>query len=163
MPITLIVEDGTRPTGANTYASAADADAYHADRSFTAWDDATDDEKATALIKATAYLNGLAWLGRKVAKRKLAWPRADMTMDGYAIGFDEIPDAVVDACCHMAGEIVGGADPYPVIEREIVEMTVGPIGTRWAPGSNPLPRYPAVESLLRGLIGSRGVIPLLRG
>ena len=33
----LIVEDGTLPAGANSFASVADADAYHAARLTTAW------------------------------------------------------------------------------------------------------------------------------
>lgn len=35
----LIVEDGTLPAGANSFASVADADAYHAARLTAAWTD----------------------------------------------------------------------------------------------------------------------------
>lgn len=157
MAITLTVEDGTRPPGANTYASIADADAYHADRGFAAWDDATDDEKATALIKATDYLNGLAWQGRKVAMRPMAWPREDVTVDGYCISRDEVPDAVVLGCCYMAGEFIGGADPLAAPDRALSSMKVGSVEMAWEQGSNAAPQYPALKSILRGLIGPDNV------
>lgn len=157
MPITLIVEDGSRPIGANTYASVADADTYHADRGFAAWADATDDEKATALIKATDYLNGLSWTGRKVAMRPMAWPRVDVEVDGYAVGSDEVPDAIVNACCYMAGEFVGGADPLAAQDRALSSMKVGSVEMAWEQGSNAAPQYPALKAILRGLIMSDNV------
>jgi len=163
MATTLTVEDGTRPTGANTYAAIATADAYHADRAFTAWDDATDDEKATALIKAADYLNGLAWNGRKVALRTMAWPRADMWMDGYAIATDDVPDEVVMACCYMAGEFIGGADPLAAQDRALSSMKVGPVEMAWEQGASQAPQYPALRSILRGLIGAQNVVRLVAG
>lgn len=161
MPITLTVEDGTRPTGANTYASVLTADAYHADRAFTAWDAATDDEKATALIRATDYLNGLAWNGRKVALRVMAWPRADMWMDGYPIATDDVPDEVVSACCYMAGEFIGGADPLAAQDRALSSMSVGSVSMTWERGSDQQPQYPALRSILRGLLESESSVRLV--
>jgi hypothetical protein len=163
MPITLIVEDGTRPANANTYASVATADAYHADRAFAAWDDATDDEKATALIKATDYLNGLAWNGRKVALRVMAWPRADMWMDGYAIDSTEIPDEVVLACCYMAGEFIGGADPLAAQDRALRAFAAGPVKLDFDTTTSLQPQYPALRSILRGLVGAQNVVRLVAG
>jgi len=163
MPITLIVEDGTRPANANTYAAIATADAYHADRAFTAWDDATADEKATALIKATDYINGLSWNGRKVAPRVMAWPRIDMWMDGYHVTSDEVPDAVVSATCYMAGEFINGADPLAAQDRALSSMKVGSVEMAWEQGSNAAPQYPALRSILRGLIGAQNVVRLVAG
>ena len=163
MAITLTVEDGTRPTGANTYAAIATADAYHADRAFAAWDDAADDEKATALIRATDYLNGLPWNGRKVALRVMAWPRVDMWLDGYSIDSTEIPDEVIMATCYMAGEFIGGADPLAAQDRALSSMKVGSVEMAWEQGSNAAPQYPALRSILRGLIGSQNVVRLVAG
>ena len=161
MAITLIVEDGSRPTGANTYAAVADADTYHADRGFTAWDDATDDEKATALIRATDYLNGLSWQGRKVAMRTMAWPRIDVVVDGYAVDSTVVPDEVVNATCYMAGEFVGGADPLAAQDRALSSMKVGSVEMAWEQGSNPTPQYPALKSILRGLLWADNVTRLV--
>ena len=61
----LVVEDGSGLSGANSYATAAQADTYASDRGLSAWtgDTAT---KEAALIRATDYLEATyreAWLG----------------------------------------------------------------------------------------------------
>ena len=162
MPITLTVEDGTRPTGANTYASLADANAYWADRGNATWATATDDEKASALIQATDYLNGLSWTGRKVAIRTMAWPRNDVEVDGYALGSDEIPEEVVQACCYMAGEIVGGATPLAAQDRALTKLTAGAVSMEWDAASSQAPQYPALKSILRGYIVASNIFRLVR-
>ena len=162
MPITLIVEDGTRPTGANTYASIADANAYWADRANEAWAAATDDEKSSALIQATDYLNGLSWTGRKVAIRTMAWPRADVEVDGYAVGSDEIPEEVVQACCYMAGEIISGATPLAATDRPLTKLTAGAVSMEWDATSSQAPQYPALKSILRGYIMAGNTFRLVR-
>ena len=66
----LIIEDGTMPEGANTYASVADADSYLAERSEN-WPSAPSDitpdaniaKKERALILAADWLNTLEWKG----------------------------------------------------------------------------------------------------
>lgn len=162
MPITLIVEDGTRPTGANTYASLADANAYWADRANDTWADATDDEKAAALIQATDYLNGLSWTGRKVAIRTMAWPRIDVEVDGRSVGSDEIPNEVVQACCYMAVEIIGGATPLAATDRPLTKLTAGAVSMEWDAASPQAPQYPAIKSILRGYILDQNTFRLVR-
>lgn len=162
MAITLIAEDGTRPAGANSYASVADADAYWADRASATWAAATDDEKAASLIQATDYLNGLSWTGRKVAIRAMAWPRIDVEVDGYVLGSDEIPDEVVQACCYMAGEIIGGADPLATTERPLTKLTAGAVSMEWDASSSQAPQYPAMKSILRGYILASNTFRLVR-
>lgn len=162
MPITLTVEDGTRTTGANTYAALADANAYWADRGNATWADATDDEKSSALIQATDYLNGLSWAGRKVAIRTMAWPRIDVEVDGYDVGSDEIPDEVVQACCYMAGEIIGGATPLAATDRPLTKLTAGAVSMEWDAASSQAPQYPALKSILRGYILASNTFRLVR-
>ena len=60
----LIVEDGTLPAGANSFASVADADAYHAARLTAAWtDELAEAQKEAALIRASDWLNRkVMWL-----------------------------------------------------------------------------------------------------
>lgn len=162
MPITLIVEDGTQPTGANTYASVADADAYWADRASATWAAATDDEKAAALIQATDYLNGLSWTGRKVAIRAMSWPRIDVEVDGYVLGSDEIPDEVVQATSYMAGEIIGGATPLAATDRPLTKLTAGAVSMEWGASSSQSPQYPALKSILRGYILASNTFRMVR-
>ena len=127
-------------------------------RGIDAWADATTEEKEAALIKAADYLNGMSWQGRKAASRVMAWPRADMVdADGYGISSGEIPEAVVDGCCYMAGEFIGGADPLAAQDRALSSMKLGSVEMAWEQGSNAAPQYPALRSILRGLIMSDSV------
>ena len=124
---------------ATTYATVAEADAYHTDRGLAFWAYATSEEKGVALLKATDYLEGLAWIG--------GTPSLD----------EEIDAKVVKACCYMAGEFIGGADPLAAQDRALSSMKVGSIEMAWEQGSNPAPQYPALKSILRGLIMSDSV------
>lgn len=124
---------------ATTYATVAEADAYHADRGLAFWADATSEEKGAALLKATDYLEGLAWI------------------DGVPSLDEEIDAKVIKACCYMAGEFVGGADPLAPQDRPLTELSVGSVGMKWGEGSNQAPQYPALKSILRGLIWSDNV------
>ena len=124
---------------ATTYATIADADTYHADRGLEFWADATDEERGAALLKATDYLEGMAWIN--------GVPSLD----------EEIDPKVVKACCYMAGEFIGGADPLAAQDRALSSMKVGSVEMAWEQGSNPAPQYPALKSILRGLIWSDNV------
>lgn len=159
----LIVEDGTRPTGSNCYIIVADADAYHLARSNAGWAAATTGAKEAAILEATTWLNGQAWKGRKVASRTMAWPRADVVDgDGWPIATDNVPEVVGMACAELAGEIVAGSDPLAVQDRAMSEMSVGPISISYEAGAAKAPSYPAVNSLLRGLVYGSGTIRMVR-
>lgn len=83
--MTIVVETGAIVAGANAYASLADLDTYHEDRSNTLWIDETDDTvKEAAMLRATAGMESLyreRWIGVKtnnsvtVVPQLLAWPR----------------------------------------------------------------------------------------
>jgi hypothetical protein len=123
MALTLIKEDGSIVTDANSYADVAECDAYHEGHLYaSAWTAASSTNKAAALVMATRVIdqsykfNGFK---RDVAQ-KLQWPRVrcpDPDQDVYirqgaffdpAQGnyFDEtkIPQILKDATCEMARE-----------------------------------------------------------
>lgn len=156
--MTLIVETGAGLPDADSYASVADADAYHAARGNAAWT-GTDAAKESALRRATDYLDRLNYAGtRASAAQALAWPRYDVMLDEYDIAADAVPARVVKAACELALRALssdllpdqGGAD----VTRE----TVGPVSVEYAPSpSGGRPRYGVVADLLRPLLvgGSR--------
>ena len=105
----LIVEDGTLPAGANSFASVADADAYHAARLTAAWtDELAEVQKEAALIRSSDWLNRkVMWNGRKASRsQRMAWPRSGVVTQDGEIAPDEIPAEVVEACCELAGFFV---------------------------------------------------------
>ena len=77
MAITLTVEDGTGLANANTYVALADADAYFANRINDTWLNGTDDQRSSALIQATQYLDSrYTFKGVPLTDTQaLQWPR----------------------------------------------------------------------------------------
>ena len=58
MALTLIKEDGTGRSDANSYADVADGDSYHDGHLYaSAWTGATADKKAAALVMATRLID----------------------------------------------------------------------------------------------------------
>ena len=113
--MTLIKEDGTGKVDANSYANAADGDAYHDGHLYaTAWtgETLTDQEKAlvmaTRLIDAEYQLNGV----KATDPQALQWPREECRdpdadgWDGGMVASDAVPKVVVDATCEMARELL---------------------------------------------------------
>ena len=127
----LIVEDGTMPTGANTYASISDADTYLSARGdswpVSASDIAPDpnmSSKEAALIRAADWLNGLDWKGEQVDPVwELAWPRSGVPLrkdfEGITqfISSDTVPLKVKRACIELAGMIYAGTDLFAPVEH----------------------------------------------
>lgn len=153
MPITLIVEDGTCPSGANTYASATTADSWAGMRGITSWAGATADQKAMALVRATDYLNGLNWVGKKIDDaRVFAWPR---------VGVAGVPAQVVEATCYLATQLnETGANPGAAQDRPFSSIQFGPISLDWEAGTTDGQTYPALGGILAGLLQSSTVSTL---
>ncbi len=112
----LVLEDGTGVELANTYALVATADTYHALYGNTAWEEADADQKATALVNATQYID-LRWSFVGVVTspadplttgQGLSWPRtaADSSnlvdCKGDEWGEDEVPTQIIEATLEYA-------------------------------------------------------------
>jgi len=146
----LVVEDGSGLSGANSYATAAQADTYASDRGLSAWtgDTAT---KEAALIRATDYLEATyreAWLGyRATQTQALSWPRTNVEVDLYPIPADEVPAAVRNATIEMAIRALTEdllADQTQRVKREKVDV----LEIEYADGSDATKRYPFVGRML---------------
>ena len=127
MALTLIKEDGTGKVDANSYASAADGDAYHDGHLYaTAWTGATLANKEKALVMATRLIDGeYQFNGCKGSdEQALHWPRercpdpdrfgsslvagvlrASFRGDSY-VPSDLVPTRVMQATCELARELI---------------------------------------------------------
>jgi hypothetical protein len=133
MALILIKEDGTGKVDANSYATVADANAYHDGHLYAmAWTAATDDQKAVALVMATRLIDAEFQFNgtRTAANQALQWPRAMcpepdnvhvpisvlLPIPYDYVQYDTVPKAVVQATCEMARELL------------IVDRTTAPAG-----------------------------------
>ena len=133
MALVLVKEDGTGKSTANSYASVADADAYHEGHLYPqAWAAATPEQKTAALVMASRVIdaeyqfNGV----KSSSNQALQWPRALcldpdsqsvritplLGMRGAYVPSNVVPRALVDAACEMARELL------------IVDRTAAPPG-----------------------------------
>jgi hypothetical protein len=177
MPISLIIEDGAMPTGANVYADIAYADGYLASRGVSAWADADDDTKLAALVRAADTLNSYRWKGITVAPgRIMAWPRKGMAYaEGTPVPDNIVPAQVANAQCELAGSILADeADPLAPVNTSqgaVVSEKVDVIAVSYAaPDTNAYSGktgYPAVDALLRPFLaggsGKFGIVEMERG
>lgn len=126
MPARLVIEDGTCPAGSNCYCGLEYAGKVIRDRGRTDWpsapesgDDPEGAAKAAALVRATDYLNGLHWYGRRISgNRLMAWPRVEsVDKDGYEVAEGSVPEAVRLACAYLAYLSYTEVDIQPILER----------------------------------------------
>ena len=158
----LIIETGAGLTDADSYASAAAADAYHAKRGNAAWAALVESEKESLLIKATEYMVGqyrARWKGRRrTATQALDWPRYDVELDDVHahLGSDIVPVEVQNACAILALQARSG-ELAPALKRTIKEKVIGPIKTVYADGAPEAVRYRAVDQLLKPFLCGSGL------
>ncbi len=113
MALTLIKEDGTGKVDANSYANAADGDAYHDGHLYaTAWTGATTGKKEAALVMATRLIDSQFQFdgGKLNEEQSLQWPREnchDPDADGGGtVASNVVPKLVIQATCEMARELI---------------------------------------------------------
>jgi len=118
---TLIVEDGTKPVGANSYVSLEAADAYHAAYGNLDWPgDESSEQKNQSLILATQsvdLLYGPRYLSFVYpdTHQSLLFPRAWFTdNNGIIVPENTIPVCLINAVCEVALMNLQGIDIIPV-------------------------------------------------
>jgi hypothetical protein len=150
---TIIVEDGTQVSGANSYVSAADFATYAADRGVTVT--GTD---AELLITAMDYLEQQNFKGNQLTSTQaLQWPRANVVIDGWYVAITAVPQLLVDAQCEVALGIDAGNNPLATVGRSTKQEVVGPISVTYMDGARDLPYLAAAENKLRKLLKQGGI------
>lgn len=169
----LIVEDGSGMSDAESYASVAEADAYHdAHGTPASWTAASTTTKEQALRKATDYLDehyALDWKGARAnTGQRLRWPRVGVfDSDGYnvpASGAESIPRRLKDATAILAvksiddGALLADVSSDGQITSET--KTVGPISLSYdyAAGKGQHKVYAMADALLADYLGSSSMI-----
>ncbi len=162
--MSIVVEDGTGKSNANSYISLADANTYHSDRANTSWASAADDARNAALIKAAQWLDGTyrnRWVGMKTDDdQSMCWPRYEAyDEDGYYIDSDSVPTRISYAQAEAALAIIDGTELSPALDRggRVKREQVGPISTEYFDGAPARTVLSAVLDLIRSYVSGPGL------
>lgn len=124
MALVLTVEDGTGLAGANSYATAAEGDAYHeAHVDSAAWTAATTANKEKALVHSTRVIESMVrnWVGsRKSGTQALSWPRTQAYLDGVQLSSSAVPQPVKNATIELA-RLLLGSDVTADLDQNLVK------------------------------------------
>lgn len=127
--MSIVIEDGSIVTGAKSYVSVADLQAYTSARNIIIAED-----ESALLLKAMDYLESFdgRFKGKRVSRdQPLSWPREGATIEGWEWGANEIPRQVLNAQISLCVEIAGGEDPrnpsqaaLPVVKEKVDTLEV---------------------------------------
>ena len=162
--MSLVVENGSGLSNAESYVFVVDCDAYHVAHGNTPTG-ITVTDKEIALRLATQYLEARyvgQWIGTRInSTMSLSWPRFNAEdPDGYWIESNIIPQRLKDATCELALRKIQGdtlvadiSEPGTVSAESV---TVGPISTStsYTGGKSQTKQYSIVDRLIGPLIES---------
>jgi hypothetical protein len=147
--MTIIVEDGSIVTGADSYVSVAD---------YEAWADARGVEYDSSLVesqilRAMDYIETLRFIGQKSTKAQpLQFPRVGVVVDGYELDYNEIPTQLKKAVFESVKAESEGLSQLANIERRTLSEKVGDIAVTYADNSNSQTSVVAINKALYKLI-----------
>ncbi len=136
--MTLIVENGTGVTGANSYVSEANHVSFCALYGVTV----TTQQATINLTKAFDYIETRkGYRGQKVINTQpTIFPRKNLWLDGVLIAENAVPWQAPRAQNELALCIFQGIDPLGVHDSSIASETFGPWSTTYKPGSDNRPK-----------------------
>lgn len=163
--MTLITEDGTGLSTAESFASVSAADTRLAAQGLTNWATLTTTEKEQALRRATAFMEQAyrgRWKGTRLLRAQaLSWPRYGVVADTWYIESTIVPTEVVNTCIDLALKAAAG-DLNADLTRTVIREKVGPLETEYSPHAPESVRYRAADMALAPYLSGGGANRLVR-
>lgn len=167
--MSLIVEDGTGKSDAESYCSVAFADTYWTNRNDAIWPALDVPSKEAALRRATTFmiqLYRMRWKGRRVLiTQALDWPRVGVILEDFGgsqgrngfgsyglfqVSYQIVPNEIQASCAEMAYRTMTNADELaPDLTPMVLSEAVGPLKVTYNPASPEYKRYRAMDMLVR--------------
>ena len=161
--MSLIDEDGTGKSTAESLCSVTYCDTYHAARGNATWATITTAQKEQALRRSTEFMIEAftsRWQGYRVSEdQALDWPRYDVVVNGYTVDNNIVPEPVKRACAEMAIRAAAG----PLLDdltQGVTSETVGSISVTYDKTSNRKTRYTSIEALLQPYLKAGGSVSI---
>ena len=146
----IVVEDGTLVSGANSYITLDE---------FQAWADArgidygTDYTLSQQLFRATDYFESLRFKGLKSDElQAMQWPRDQVLIDGYAVESIEIPKEVKIAIYELIKIEIDGDSRLAPSDREVLSEQIDSIKITYKDNAGMKRSTPALDRALRKLV-----------
>jgi len=150
---TIIVEDGTVVSGANSYVTVAEFTQFCADRNITIV--STYGDESELLIQAMDYFEQQPFKGIKyIETQPLQFPRSDLWIDGYLEETDEIPQLVKDAQITIAISIMRGNDPLSNLSRAVKREKIDVLEVEYMDNAAPSVVIRSIGNIMRKLVTS---------
>lgn len=152
--MTIIVEDGSIVSGANSYVSEAELTAYALARGVT-----LTAGTEQLLIEAMDYIEAQNFIGTKqTATQPLQWPRTDVYIDGYYVQSTIIPNDLKSAEMATAVAIDQGNGPQNVLSAAVKKEKVDVIEVEYQDGAMSGTIDPKINASLKKVVVSGGNI-----
>lgn len=151
--MTIIVEDGTIVSGANSYVTESELGIFAGERGAIL---STNTE--ILINKAMDYIETQAFIGDKYTRdQPLQFPRSNMVIDGYSYDVTAIPSLLKTALMATCISIDGGIDPLATVSRETKREKVSDIEVEYQDNARAVESVRTVQSALRKLIVNNGL------
>lgn len=157
-----LVDWDSDPVNANSFVSAADADAYFTDAIHAAdWTAANSTTKDQALVTATRILDRQQWKGTKVStSQPLTWPRDGVTdREGNAVANNDIPIQIREATYELGLALIQdlAVQTKPNTFNDIRSVQAGTARVEFAITRRDITRFPQIiQELVSQFLSASG-------
>lgn len=161
----LIIEDGSIVTGANSYITVVEYEAW-ADARFGATRSTAPVDTAAAealILRAMDYFEGQSFQGCLVERgQPLQWPRTHVCIDRYYVDADEIPKEVKNSLYELTYGEEQSYGELDAVERRTKKEKVDVIEIEYADNSSSTTTNVAVPNAMRKLLANGGAMRVFR-
>ena len=158
--MSLVVEDGSGLSTAESYISVADASAHLTALGDTTFAAETTSNQEAALRRATQFMvqrYRSRWKGTRLLRdQALDWPRYGVEVDRWTVLSTIVPADIANACADLALKALTET-LNPDLERGVKREKVGPLETEYDTYSPQAKRWQAVEQALQPYLRSAGI------
>jgi hypothetical protein len=153
--MTLIIETGAIVSGADSYVSASDYEAWATARGIEFDSDLVEQQ----IRRAMDYIESLRFTGHKSTKdQPLQWPRVGVIVDGYELDYNQIPEQLKRAVYESVKAESEGLSQLSTVERKTLREKVGPIEVQYSQDSSSSSYVVAINKAVSKLIVSPNVV-----